>query len=331
MARSRNSFKGKRVLVTGGLGFIGSNLAHRLVALHADVCLLDNLHPECGANWANVEGIRDCVRVETIDQADTANLAWLVDGQDYIFNLAGNISHVDSMREPFADLHANVSAQLALLETCRAVNREAKVVFAGTRQVYGKPRSLPVDESHPTQPTDVNGAHKLAAENLHRVYHHVYGIPLTVLRLSNTYGPRQLMRHNRQGFIGWFVRQAMDGETIRLYGGGRQRRDLNYVDDVVDAFLAVATKAECDGQVYNVGSGEPVTLRCIAELLGELCPGARYRLAPFPPEQKAIDIGDYVADTSKICRDTGWQPRVALRDGLARMIEYYQVHRAEYW
>ncbi len=328
---SENRFQRKRVLITGGLGFIGSNLAHRLVALQADVTLLDNFHPQCGANWANVAEIRQCVRIETFDQNDAQNLAWLVDGQDYIFNLAGNISHIDSMREPFADLHANVSAQLALLETCRAVNRVAKIVFASTRQVYGKPQSLPVSESHPTQPTDVNGAHKLAAEHLHLVYHRAYEIPVRILRLSNTYGPRQLMRHNRQGFIAWFVRQAIDGETIQLFGDGQQQRDLNFVDDVVDVMLSVANCDQTNGEIYNLGSGEPVSLKHITDLLIELCPNTRFALTPFPPEQKTIDIGNYVADIGKIQRDIGWQPRVALRDGLARMIEYYRERKEFYW
>ncbi len=321
----------KRVLITGGLGFIGSNLAHRLVALQADVVLLDNLQPECGANWANIAGIRDCVRVETFDQCDRQNLAWLVDGRDAIFNLAGNVSHIDSMHDPLADEHANVTAHIALLETCRQVNPAVKIVYAGTRQVYGRPRYLPVDESHPANPTDVNGAHKLAAEHLHLVYHRAYGARATVLRLSNTYGPRQLMRHNRQGFIAWFVRQAVDGRTIQLFGDGTQKRDLDYVDDVVDAFLAVAQSPQTDGEVYNLGSGRPVSLLEIAQILTKLCPKARYRAIPFPPDKKAIDIGDYYADTRKIRNAVGWQPQVPLKDGLKRMVRFYREHKADYW
>jgi UDP-glucose 4-epimerase len=321
----------RRVLVTGGLGFIGSNLAHRLVALKADVVLLDSLHPEHGANWANIEGIRDSVRVETFDQCDRQNLSWLVDGRDVVFNLAGNVSHIDSMRDPLADEHANVTAHNVLLETCRDVTPHAKIVYAGTRQVYGRPRYLPVDESHPTQPADVNGAHKLAAEHLHLIYHRAYGLRTTILRLSNTYGPRQLMRHNRQGFIAWFVRQAMDGQTIQLFGGGAQKRDLDYVDDVVDALLAVAQSPASDGALYNLGGNQPVSLREIAQTLTTLCPKARFRTVPFPPEKQAIDIGDYYADTSKIRQAVGWQPSVPLKDGLKRMVHYYRAHRKDYW
>jgi UDP-glucose 4-epimerase len=324
-------FKRKRVLVTGGLGFIGSNLAQRLVELQANVLLLDSLHPECGGNWANIAEIRDRVRVETFDQCDAQNLAWLVAGCDVVFNLAGNVSHIDSMRDPLADEHANVSAHIALLETCRAVNPAAKIVYAGTRQVYGRPRYLPVDEAHPTDPTDVNGAHKLAAEHLHLVYHGAHGLRTTVLRLSNTYGPRQLMRHNRQGFIAWFVRQAIDRETIQLYGDGSQQRDLDYVDDVVEAFLAVAAEPATDGEVYNLGSGQPCSLLDIAKLLVKLCPKARYQTVPFPADKRAIDIGDYYADTSKLKRAVGWAPAVPLADGLKRMITFYRERKADYW
>jgi UDP-glucose 4-epimerase len=327
----RSFFKRKRVLVTGGLGFIGSNLAQRLVELQADVVLLDNLHPECGGNWANVEEIRDCVRVETFDQCETRNLAWLVDGCDAVFNLAGNVSHIDSMRDPLSDEHANVTAHLALLETCRAVAPAAKIVYAGTRQVYGRPRYLPVDEAHPTDPTDVNGAHKLAAEHLHLVYYRAYGLRTTILRLSNTYGPRQLMRHNRQGFIAWFVRQAIDRETIQLYGDGSQRRDLDYVDDVVEAFLAVAAAKTTDGEIYNLGSGRPSSLLEIAQRLIKLCPRARFQTVPFPPDKKAIDIGDYYADTGKINRAVGWVPAVPLSDGLRRMVKFYRERKPDYW
>ncbi len=327
----RTDWRGKRVLITGGLGFIGSNLAHRLVGLGADVVLVDSLLSECGGNWANLKGIRPRVRAEIFDQCDSEKLAWLVDGRDAIFNLAGNVSHIDSMRAPLDDEHANVTAHIALLETVRAVNSAAKVVYAGTRQVYGKPQYLPVDENHPARPTDVNGAHKLAAEHLHLVYARAYGLRTTVLRLTNTYGPRMLMRHNRQGFIAWFVRQALDGETIKLFGGGGQTRDLDYVDDVVDAFLLAAASDQTGGEVYNLGGGEPVTLKAIAQLLCELCPQAKVRSVPFPPEKKAIDIGDYHADAGKFRAAVGWQAKTPLRAGLERMVAYYQKHRSEYW
>jgi UDP-glucose 4-epimerase len=329
--RPDNYWAKKRVLITGGLGFIGSNLAHRLVALQADVVLLDSLHPECGANWANLAGIQNQVRVETFDQCDQKNLAWLVSGRDIIFNLAGNVSHIDSMRDPLSDEHANVTAHIALLETCRSIAPSAKIIYAGTRQVYGRPRYLPVDESHPAQPTDVNGAHKLAAEHLHLVYHKAYGLHTTSLRLTNTYGPRQLMRHNRQGFIAWFVRQALSSETIQLYGGGAQKRDLNYVDDVVDAFLAVGQSPATAGELYNLGGCEPFSLREIAETLVQLCPKARLKSVPFPADKKAIDIGDYYADTHKIQHAVGWQPSMPLKEGLKRMVRYYRDNKKEYW
>ncbi|MBI5877347.1 MAG: NAD-dependent epimerase/dehydratase family protein [Chloroflexi bacterium] len=328
---TRTAWRGKRVLITGGLGFIGSNLAHRLVGLGADVALVDSLHPECGGNWANLAGIRPRVRAETFDLAEMEKLAWMVAGRDAIFNLAGNVSHIDSMRAPLDDERANVTAHIALLETVRAINPAAKIVYAGTRQVYGKPQYLPVDEKHPAHPTDVNGAHKLAAEHLHLVYARAHGLHATILRLTNTYGPRMLMRHNRQGFIAWFVRQALDGETIKLFGGGGQTRDLDYVDDVVNAFLLAAAGEQTSGEVYNLGGGEPVTLKAIAQLLCELCPQAKLRSVPFPAEKKAIDIGDYRADASKFRAATGWRAKTPLRTGLERMVAYYTKHKADYW
>ncbi len=320
-----------RCLVTGGMGFIGSNLAHRLVALDADVLLVDSLHPDHGGNPFNVAAVRDRVEVTVADLCDRDSAAALVRGRDFIFNLAGQVSHLDSMRDPFGDLEANCRTHLTLLEACRATNRGVKVVYASTRQVYGRPDYLPVDEQHAVHPTDINGVHKLAGERYHKIYNHVHHVRTTSLRLTNTYGPRQLMRHNRQGFVPWFIRLAIDGEEIGLFGDGEQLRDFNYVDDVVDALLRAAASDAADGEVFNLGASPAVSLRRFTEQLLEVAGGGRYRLVPFPPDRKIIDIGDYYADYGKIERMLGWQPHVPLADGLGRTVEYYRRHKEHYW
>ncbi|HUW96497.1 MAG TPA: NAD-dependent epimerase/dehydratase family protein [Anaerolineae bacterium] len=327
----REKYRDKRVMITGGLGFIGSNLAHRLVDFGADVLIVDSLIPDYGGNLFNVEGIKDRVRINIADVRDASGMNYLVREQDYIFNLAGQVSHIDSMRDPYTDLEINCRSQLSLLEACRRHNPSVKVVYASTRQIYGAPDYLPVDEKHLLHPTDVNGINKMAGEWYHILYSNVYGIRATSLRLTNTYGPRQLMKHSRQGFIGWFIRLAIDGDEISVFGDGKQLRDLNYVDDVVDAFLLAGATDMVNGQVYNLGGTEPVSLLQVVETLKELNPQASYKLVPFPPEKKRIDIGDYYGDYSRIRTALGWQPQVSLREGLSKTIEYYRQYKEHYW
>jgi len=326
-----DSYRDQRVLITGGLGFIGSNLARRLVDYGADVLIVDSLIPEYGGNLFNIDGIEDRVRVNIADVRDAPGMRYLVRDQDYIFNLAGQVSHIDSMSDPYTDLEINCRSQLSLLEAIRRNNPSVKMIYASTRQIYGAPDYLPVDEKHLLHPTDVNGINKMAGEWYHILYSNVYGIRATSLRLTNTYGPRLLVKHNRQGFIGWFIRLAVDGEEISLYGDGTQLRDLNYVDDVVEALLLAGATDMVNGNVYNLGGPEPVSLLQIVETLIELCPQASYKLVPFPPEKKRIDIGDYYGDYTKIREALGWQPQVSLREGLSRTIEYYRLHKAHYW
>jgi UDP-glucose 4-epimerase len=320
----------RRVMITGGLGFIGWNLAERLVRLGARVLVVDSLVHGHGGNLAHLESLRGRARINISDVRDEHGMRILVRGQSVIFNLAGQVSHIDSMADPYADLEVNCRAQLSLLEACRHNNAEARVVFAGTRQVYGRPDRLPVDESHPVRPTDVNGVNKMAGEWYHILYNNVYGIRASSLRLTNTYGPGQLVSHNRQGFIGWFIRQVLDDEEITLFGDGEQLRDLTYVDDVVEAFLLAGCDPAADGQIFNLG-GEVMSLRALVELLIELAGRGRYRLVSFPPEKRAIDIGSFFADDNKIRSVLGWQRRFGLREGLARTLHFYREHRATYW
>jgi UDP-glucose 4-epimerase len=324
-------FQNQRVLITGGLGFIGSTLARRLADLGAHVTVLDSLIPEYGGNEFNLAGYADRVHVNIGDMRDEHGLRHLVQGQAIIFNLAGQTSHLDSMTDPFTDLEINCRSQLYLLEACRQHNPAARILYASTRQVYGRPRSLPVSEDHPLDPADINGIHKLAGGWYHILYHRVYGLRTTSLRLTNTYGPRMRVVDGRQTFLGLWIRQLIAGEEIEIYGDGQQCRDFNYVDDVVDAFLRAAVTTHAEGEVYNLGHHEVISLLDLAKLLCELNGGGRYRLVPFPPDRKAIDIGDYFAAFDKARRGLDWQPRVSLRDGLARTLAYYRANRQHYW
>lgn len=325
----RTELGGKDVLITGGLGFIGSNLAHRLVGAGAKVTLVDSLVPAYGGNMFNISGIEDKVAVNIADVRDEYSMAYLVQGRDYIFNLAGQVSHIDSVADPYTDLEINVRSQVSILEACRKKNRRVKIVYTSTRQLYGKPAYLPVDEKHPVHPTDSNGINKLAGELYHILYHDAYDIRAVSLRLTNTYGPRQLVKHSRQGFIGWFIRQIVEGQEIQLYGDGSQIRDFNYVEDVVDAMLLAATSENANGQIFNLG-GPPLSLKELVELLIEINGGGSYRLVPFPEEKKRIDIGDFYGNHTKISETIGWRLKTSLADGLKRTIDYYRKNLPMY-
>ena len=326
----RGFYADQRVMIAGGLGFIGWNLAERLIGLGARVLVVDSFVPGHGANLAHLGRLAGRARINISDIRDEHGMRVLVRGQSVIFNLAGQVSHIDSMRDPYTDLEVNCRAQLSLLEACRHNNPDARVVFAGTRQIYGRPDRLPVDEEHPVRPTDVNGINKMAGEWYHILYNNVYGIRGSSLRLTNTYGPGQLLRHNRQGFIGWFIRQVLDDQEIALFGDGEQIRDLTYVADVAEAFLLAGCDQAADGQIFNLG-GDRTSLRSLVELLIELAGTGSYRLVPFPEEKKAIDIGSFYADDAKIRAGLGWQPKFDLRQGLARTLAFYREHRDQYW
>ncbi len=323
-------FKGRRALVTGGLGFIGSNLTRRLIELGAQVLIVDSLIPDYGGNYHNIHDIRDSVKVNIADVRDIHSMRYLVQNQDFLFNLAGQVSHIDSMTDPFTDLEINVRAQLSIVESCRYYNPTIRIVHAATRQQYGRPLRLPVDETHIIHPTDVNGINKAAGEMYFMVYSQIYGLRATSLRLTNTFGPRQLIAHNRQGFIAWFIRKALLGEPFQLFGTGEQLRDMCYVDDVVNAFLLSAASEHAIGQIYNVGGPRPVTLKEIAETLIAITGRGDYTLVPFPPERRNIDIGDFYTDYTKIQTELGWSPQVDLREGLERTLAFYEQHREHY-
>lgn len=323
-------YRATRVLITGGLGFIGSNLARTLVGLGADVAIVDALIPDCGGNRFNIAGVEDRLGVTLADMRDPGAMDALVENRAVIFNLAGQVSHIESMRDPLTDLDLNGRAQLALLEACRKHNPSGRIVFAGTRQIYGKPQYLPVDERHPVQPVDINGINKAAGEAYHLLYGKVYGLQACALRLTNVYGPRQLIKHNRQGFIGWFIRLAVENRQIQVFGDGSQVRDLVFVDDAVDALLRAGATDTMTGEAFNVGGNEPIAHRDLVKLLIEVAGSGEAAFVPWPPEKRQIDIGSFYADSSRIAAACGWKPTVPLREGLTRTVDYYRSHLRKY-
>ncbi len=329
MAADGKVFEGKKVLVTGGLGFIGSNLATRLVGFGAEVLLVDSLIPEYGGHLFNIQPVRERVRVNISDVRDEHSMRYLVQGEDFLFNLAGQTSHLDSMTDPYTDLEINARAQLSILECCRKYNPGLKIVFASTRQVYGKPEYLPVNESHPLHPVDVNGIHKMAGECYHLLYHTVYGIRSCVLRLTNTYGPRMRVKDARQTFLGIWIRQLMENKPFEVWDG-TQLRDFTYVDDAVDALLMAAGSDPVGGHVFNLGGDCVISLKDLADLLIEIHGGGEYVLRSFPPNRKQIDIGNYYADFSRIRDVLNWRPTISLREGLTRTLAFYREHLSRY-
>ncbi len=325
----KKTFAGKKALITGGLGFIGSNLARALVRLGAEVTIVDSLIPEYGGNPRNLIGLERKVRINLSDVRDRHSLPHFIHGKDFVFNLAGQTSHMDSMREPQTDLEINARAQLSILEACRTFNPDVRIVFASTRQIYGKPDYLPVDEKHPLRPVDVNGINKLAGESYHILYHQVYGLKSTVLRLTNTIGPRMRVKDARQTFVGVWIKSLVNGEPFEVWGG-EQLRDFTYVDDAVDAFLLAAAHPQALGEVFNVGGTPPISLEDLAKELVKVNGGGKFAIRTFPADRKKIDIGDFYADYRLITAKIGWRPRSSLSEALQKTLAYYRKELPHY-
>ncbi|MCX7966432.1 MAG: GDP-mannose 4,6-dehydratase [Syntrophorhabdaceae bacterium] len=324
-------FKGKDILVTGGLGFIGSNLCIELVKLGAHVTIVDNMLPRQGGNLFNIKDIEDKVKVNFSDVRNSLSMNHLVKGKDYIFHLAGQVNHVDSMRNPIQDLEINCRGTLVLLEALRHHNRNAKVIFAGTRGEYGSSVKLPVDEDHPTNPKGIYAVTNLTAEKMVLVYHDIFGIKGVCLRITNTYGPRHQMAHDEYGVFNWFIRKAIDDEDIPVFGDGRILRDFIFVDDLVECMLVVAATEEAYGEVFNVGTGIPVSFIELAKTIARIAGSGRPKFTEFTQERKEVEPGDYYADISKIKRITGWEPKTSLEEGIAKTVEFYRKYKKEYW
>ncbi len=331
MTPHERMFEGKKVLVTGGLGFIGSNLSAQLVRAGAKVTVVDNMMPRLGGNLFNVKGLVDRIQINFSDVRDAYSMDYLVKDQEYIFHLAGQVNHVDSIRNPIQDLDINCRGTLVLLESCRKCNPEVKVIFAGTRGEYGSSVNLPVREDHPTNPKGIYAVTNLTAEKMILVYHDVHKIPGTCLRITNTFGPRHQMAHDEYGVVNWFIRKAIDDEVIPVFGDGRILRDFLYVDDLVNCFLQVATCDRAFGEVFNVGTGLPVSFIDLAKKIVDIAGTGKVAFTEFTKERKEVEPGDYYTDISKMSQRVGWKPGTPLDEGLRTTIEFYRNYKKEYW
>ena len=331
MGPDEKAFEGKRVLVTGGLGFIGSNLTARLVGLGGKVTVMDNMMPRLGGNLFNVKEIADRIHINFSDVRDSHSMDYLVKDQAYIFHLAGQVNHVDSIRNPIQDLDINCRGTLVLLESCRKVNPEVKIIFAGTRGEYGSSVTLPVAEDHPTNPKGIYAVTYLSAEKMILVYQDVHKIQGACLRITNTYGPRHQMAHDEYGVLNWFIRKAIDDEPIPVFGDGRILRDFLFVDDLVNCFLKAATCKKAYGEVFNVGTGVPVNFVELAEKIVQIAGTGKVAFTEFTQERKEVEPGDYYTNISKIRRIVNWEPETSLEEGLRKTIAFYRKYKKEYW
>lgn len=316
-------YRGREVLITGGLGFLGSNLARRLVELGARVTLVDNFQPGHGANMRNIEGIAADVRVVEKDIRDADAMQREVAGREVIFHIAGQTSHTDSMKDPFPDIDINCRGNMVFLESVRLHNPGARVVYASTRAIYGAPVRVPADEETRPNPTDIYGADKFAGEQYHNIYHRAHGIPVVVLRCSNSYGPRAQIAHPKFGILNWFVGLILRGETIRVFGDGAQLRDYTYVDDTVEAFLAAGALPGIVGRTFNVGAPVQIKFIDMVKTLIDVAGRGAFELVPWPADYKAIEVGDFACDISRARAELGWEPKTSFNDGLKKTFDYY--------
>lgn len=328
---SWDKIRGKRVLITGGLGMIGSTLAHKLVHSGARVTIVDACIEPYGANLFNVRDIEDSIHINISDIRDKESMKFLVKDKDIIFNLAGQVSHNDSMENPFLDANINYLGHLNILECLRKYNPEAVIIHAGSRLQFGKIEKIPVNEDHPLKPRTPYALNKTAAENMYLFYHDIHKIPCVVFRIANPYGPKSQMKHNKYSMINWFIRLAMDGRTINIFGSGEQIRDYIYVDDLAGAFLSVSIEENCYGEVFNVGSGAGTRFKDMVEVILKAVGTGEVQYIPWPEDYRNVETGDYITDISKLRRMTGWQPMTDLETGVRQTCEYYREYRSFYW
>jgi len=327
----KKSYSNKKVLITGGLGLIGSNLAHQLVRLGAKITILDAFLPNHGANLFNLKGIKKEIRLVKGDIRDEDLMKKAIKNKDYFFNLAGLVSYSERPEQGFLDLDINCQGQLVCLEACRKYNPEVKIIFSGSRMQFGRTQYLPVDEKHPTEPLTIYGIHKLTAEKYHLMYHHLFGLKTIICRIANPYGPRQQMKHSKYGIVNWFIRLAIENQTIPIFGTGNQIRDYFYIDDLVKALLLAGAKKEAVGQVFNLGSGQGTKFIEMARTVIKVVGQGKIKRIPWPKNYFVVETGDYIADISKAKEKLNWQPKTSLEEGIRWTYEYYKRYKKYYW
>jgi UDP-glucose 4-epimerase len=325
------TFKGKNILVTGGAGFMGSNLVIALVRAGAIVTVLDNMSPQQGGNLFNLQPVKDKITIDFSDIRDTLAVNQLVKGKDYIFHLARQTDHILSQTDPFPDIDINVRGTAILLEACKKYNPTVRLIYTGTRGQYGPAVKLPVSETAPTNPRGIYEITNLTAEKMVKVYNDVHNIRSICLRLTNIYGPRAQMKSNHYGVVNWFVRLVIDGQTIPVYGDGNLKRDFLYIDDAIEAMLRCSLTEKCYGEIINIGRDDPETFKELAEILVRVAKSGSWKFTPFSPERKAQEPGDFVSDITKIRKLTGWRPKTSLHNGLKKTIAFYRKNKTHYW
>jgi nucleoside-diphosphate-sugar epimerase len=328
---AQKSIEGAQVLITGGAGMIGSHLAQLAAAQGARVTVVDAMLPLYGGNPINLQDIREEIEFIQGDVRDFDLMRQVVQGKDFIFNLAGQVSYVDSNQDPLLDLDINCNGHLKILEACREHNRGAKLVFASSRFVYGAIDYNPVDENHPFNCLSIYGIHKLAGEKYYRFYYDAHGMDTVSLRIANPYGPNQQMKHSKYGIVNWFMRLALDGKPLTIFGEGLQKRDYIFNQDLAEAFLSVALTPGTAGQIYNVGSGTGTPFKEMARLVATAVPGTEVVQVEWPAERYFVETGDYISNLEKITSATSWRPRTSLEEGIARTVEFYRANRQHYW
>lgn len=331
MRNQNGRLAGKHVLITGGAGMLGSTIAHLAYREGASVTVLDALLPLYGGNLFNLKDISDGIEFVQGDIRDREIVDQVVKGQDMVFNLAAQVSYVDSNTDPHLDIDINCRGIVNVLESCRQFAPQARVLFSSSRFVYGRIEYSPVDEVHPFNCLSIYGIHKLAGEKYHRYYFEAYGLPATSLRIANPYGPRQQMKHGKYGIVNWFIRQALDGKPLTVFGEGGQKRDYIFSEDLAEAFLAVALSPQTAGETYNLGSGGGSSFLEMTRTIAKYVPDTDIRQVEWPKDRYFVETGDYIADIQKLQQATGWQPQIDLEEGIARTVDYYRSHRVHYW
>lgn len=325
------TYKDKKILITGGMGFLGSSLAHSLVGYGGKVTVLDAMLPLYGGNRFNLHGIEDMVEVINGDVRDYNLIKTIVPGKDFIFNFAGQVSYIDSGDIPYEDLDINSRAHLMILEECRHNNPEAKILYASSRMALGKITQNPVTESHPANPLSLYGVHKLTGEKYSLAYHHHYGLRTVAMRITNPYGIRQQMKHNKYSLVGWFIRLAMENREIKIFGNGDQKRDYIYVDDLVESFLRAGATGETDGELFNLGLGRSTAFCEMVHTVVETVGQGKIDYVPWPDDYERIETGDFVVDVSKLNNLIKWKPNISLSKGILTTYDYYRKYAKHYW
>ena len=322
---------GKQVMITGGLGMLGSSIAHQLVKYKAKVTIVDACIEPYGANMFNLEGIQGRVNLNIADIRDKEAIKFLVREKDIIFNFAAQVSHNDSIDDPFLDADINYIGHLNVLESVRQFNPSAKVLFSGSRLQFGPIESIPVGEDHPLRPKTPYAFNKTMAENMYRFYHEVHGIPCIIFRIANPYGIRCQMKHSKYSIINYFIRKAMEDKPITIFGDGKQLRDYIYLGDLVSAFLLASITDEAEGEVFNVGSGVGTRFKDMVNMVAEVVGKGEVVHVPWPEDYLNVETGDYITDISKMSKMLGWQPLIGLREGIEMTHVYYEKHQAQYF